>query len=271
MITTATYGPVRVFSLGRTLGPWVPYITHAFQAGRVLIDTGTRYARRELLAAIEGKIDIIINTHHHEDHIGNNHAVQSRHGCAIYAHAAALDAITDTGLILLRPYQHLVWGRPCGSRAMAAGPIIDTGDRVFSVIPCAGHCDDHICLYDARAKVLFTGDMFCGVRNVFLRQDEDFYLQLDSVKHLASLDVDTLFCGLKGAVPDGAAALKAKVQFMEKIRDDVLDLNLKGLGAAAIGAKLLGREGIMRAVTAGHFSKTNLVRSILQQRPTPAA
>lgn len=77
MLEKTAVGPVTVYRTGRSMGDYVPYYVHAFLVRDVLIDTSCAWVRTELLSALEGEtISKIINTHHHEDHTGNNLAVQ---------------------------------------------------------------------------------------------------------------------------------------------------------------------------------------------------
>ena len=111
--------------------------------------------------------------------------------------------------------------------------------------------------------MLFAGDIFCGKRVVYFRADEDFTLTLQSLKRLAALDIRTIYCGLKGVVEDGSKALKEKIRGMEELRDRALELHQKGLSPREIRRRLLGLEDKMYAITGGHFSKQNVIDSIL--------
>jgi hypothetical protein len=86
---------------------------------------------------------------------------------------------------------------------------------------------------------------------------------LESLKRLAALDVRTIFCGLKGVVEDGGKALKEKIRGMEELRDRALELHQKGLSPREIRRRLLGLEDKMYTITGGHFSKQNVIDSIL--------
>jgi hypothetical protein len=78
-----------------------------------------------------------------------------------------------------------------------------------------------------------------------------------------ALDVRTIYCGLKGVVEDGAKALKEKIRGMEELRDKALELRQKGLSPREIRRRLLGLEDKMYCITSGHFSKQNVIDSIL--------
>lgn len=264
MIRIRKFGEVTDFCMGRTIGPVVPYAVHAFLMGDTLIDTGTVYAHTELFEALKGsRISRIINTHHHEDHIGNNRALHDTFGASIHAHEKALPFLADPKTIRLKIYQHVVWGLPEKAEASALGSRITSGDRILDVIHTPGHSPDHVCLYDPDTGWLFTGDIFCGRIVRYLRRDEDFKQILSSLKSLSKLDVTTVFCSLKGVVEDGKAALEAKIRFMEKLAAQVSELSQKGYPPRKIRRKLLGCEDAMYYLSTAHFSKDHVIKSIL--------
>ncbi|HQG32670.1 MAG TPA: MBL fold metallo-hydrolase [Deltaproteobacteria bacterium] len=264
MIRVRKYGEVTDFCMGRTIGPVVPYAVHAFLIGDTLIDTGTVYAQEEFLDALKGSsLSTIINTHHHEDHIGNNLALHNAFGASIHAHEKALPFLADPKAIGLKAYQRIVWGLPEKSQGQALDSRISCAGRTFDVIYTPGHSPDHVCLFNPDTGWLFTGDIFCGRTVRYLRRDEDFSLTLSSLKRLAELDVTTLFCSLKGIVEDGKAALEAKISFMERLAAEVLELKESGYPPCRIRRKILGREDAMYYLSTAHFSKEHVIESIL--------
>ncbi|HPV50260.1 MAG TPA: MBL fold metallo-hydrolase [Smithellaceae bacterium] len=264
MLKTSAYEDVTTYKMGRSIGKYVPYFVHAFLVEDTLIDTGTVFAGAEFLDALKGReIKQIINTHDHEDHTGNNHLIQKKYGARIFAHRDSLPNIENPRRLKLRFYQKWVWGYPKGSAAATIGDTFYIGKQLFNVIPCAGHSAGHICLYEPDRKWLFTGDMFCGIRNIYLRRDENFHQILSSLENLSKLKIDTIFCSLKGAVTDGGNALSEKIKYMKNLRDKVLGLHQAGKTAVQIRNKLLGREDMMFFITGGHFSKQFLINNIL--------
>jgi ribonuclease/clavin/mitogillin len=267
MLKTKHFGEVISYCMGRSIGSYVPYAVHAFQVGDTLIDTGTIHAQREFAQALEGTpVATIINTHHHEDHIGNNHFFQSRFNTTIYAPRDALGYLEHPHDIGLHFYQRFVWDWPEPSQGHPLEERIACAGHTFEVIPAPGHCPDHICLLEPESGWLFTGDIFCGKIVRYLRADEDFHTILSSLKKLAGLDFSTLFCCLKGAVQDGKAELLGKIGYMEELLGNVMNLHTRGLSPKEIRRKLLGKEDAMFYMTGGHFAKQHVIDSILAQK-----
>jgi glyoxylase-like metal-dependent hydrolase (beta-lactamase superfamily II) len=266
MIRVRAWRGVTGFLMGRSMVHYVPYMVHAFLVGDTLIDTGAFHARREFMDALAGRrVGMVVNTHCHEDHIGNNAPIRRAFGAAAYAREEALPFIADPVRLGLRLYQRVVWGCPDPSRAAPLGDSIGLSHSVFRVIHTPGHSPDHVCLLEPNEGWLFTGDLFCGRAIRYLRRDEDFPLILSSLKQLFLLDFSTIFCGLKGRVENGRQALGAKIGFMEELQARVMDLRRKGCPPREIRMRILGREGAMHCLSAAHFSKQHVIDSILAQ------
>jgi len=106
--------------------------------------------------------------------------------------------------------------------------------------------------------------MFCGIKNIYQRSDEHFNEMLESLKSISKLDIDAIFCGLKGALPDGNRVLNRKIEHMEKLKGETEKLYKKGVSPKKIKRKLLGFEDMMFYISGGHFSKQNLIDSIIK-------
>lgn len=266
MLKIEEAGPVTIFRMGRSFGGFTVYSVAAFLLSDILIDSGTMYIGREFLLALKGKeIRILVNTHHHEDHIGNNSRIQDEFDAALIAHAETLPYLENPKKLGLQFYQRFVWGLPPASFGNAVAAEIKSTEYDLQVISTPGHTPDHICLFVEKEGWLFSGDIYCGRRFKYLRKDEDFPKILESLKLLSQLDFDTIFCSLKGKVKDGKSALTRKIAFMEELKAKALDLHQKGLSSKKIRLRLLGREDTMALITRGHYSKQNTIDSILSE------
>jgi len=83
-----------------------------------------------------------------------------------------------------------------------------------------------------------------------------------------TLDFDALFCSHAGVVTDGKAALRRKMDYWENVQGRARDLLRAGQPLKVIRDQVLGPEGWMTTFTGGHFSKLNLLRSLVNESAT---
>jgi hydroxyacylglutathione hydrolase len=163
-------------------------------------------------AAIEaagGRLDLILLTHHHADHVGGTDAVRARYGASVVG--AAADA-------------HRL---PKLDRAVREGDTVGLGNAVGSVIDTPGHTLGHIAFHFPDGPALFCGDTLfslgCG------RLIEGTAAQMfASLKKLAALPPDTLvYCGheytesnarFAVTAEPGNAALQARAAEVGRLR-----------------------------------------------------
>ena len=267
MIKTQRYGDITQFIMGRIMGGQLVYSMACYYVDGLLIDTGPVHVADEIEEAFaDYTVDIIINTHHHEDHIGNNIVFQQKLGVReTFAHQLAVPLIKNPSLWIsrLRPYQHMAWGEPPASEAIPLEGIITTGQHEFHIIHTPGHSPDHICIFEPRQKWLFSGDLFVRERVPTLRSDEDVTTMLSSLHKILEYDFSTLFCSSGMVVTDGREAVRRKIIYWEDLQGKVRELYQQGLEPDEIRAKLLGKETILYEPTAGDFGKINLVMSFI--------
>ena len=257
-------GAVIKFRLARSLPGRQPYFTAAYWVDGLLIDSGPAHTARQLTAALKGwRVDQIVNTHSHEDHIGANASLQEMFRCPILAHPDALPILENPRLQRLQPYRLLFWGRPRPSQGRPIGDQVETEHYRFQVIPTPGHSPDHICLFAAEQGWLFSGDAYIGGEDRALRAGYDIWDIIESLKKLAELPVSTIFSGSGSVRNQGVAPLEAKIAYLEQLGDQIQALHKQGLSPRRIRRRLFGREPAIAYFTLGHFSALNLIRSFL--------
>ena len=268
MIERQDFGEVVKLKMSRDVPGPIRYHTSCYWVDGLLIDTGCAHCSREFgRATADLPLSQVVNTHCHEDHIGNNRQCQDR-GATLYAHALALPYLAAPRALKLHPYRHIFWGTPRPSMAATIGETVATEHHEFQVIPTPGHSPDHIALYEPRMGWLFTGDAYVGGRDRALRAGFNIHQIIDSLKKLAELPAGRLFPASGSVVPNPAAALASKIAYLEETRQKVRTLHAQGRSASQIRDALFGREMAIAYVTLGDFSGLNLVRSYLAE---PAA
>jgi glyoxylase-like metal-dependent hydrolase (beta-lactamase superfamily II) len=269
MLKTTAYGPVTRFDLARTIAGRGRYWTTAYLVDGLLIDTGCAHTAREFVAALKDTpLTKIVNTHSHEDHIGANGLFQHQRGdLAILAHPLAIPVLVDPrGQQPLQPYRKVLWGWPEPSQAnpLSDGAWLETEHFRFQVIYTPGHSPDHLCLYEPEQGWLFTGDLFVGGRERALRDDNEIWQIVDSLKQMAALPSRLMFPGSARVRENPREEFASKIDYLQALGDNVLELHQKGQSVDAIVRALCGKPMFIELITFGTFSRRHLVLSYLR-------
>jgi len=242
---------------------------HAFFVDGLLIDTGLVHGRDRFLRLCDTfHPETIVNTHYHEDHTGNNYWITKKYGLIPLAHPKT-SSYLQTPSQWVPFYRRVVWGCPHPSETGEVDSEIQIGRFRFIVIPTPGHSDDHICLYEPNEGWLFSGDLFIGEQLRYLRDDEDIYSTIDSLKRIASLHLETMFCSFSGFIHRPKDAIHQKIDYLENLKNDIEKGLQQGLSPQEIRRKLLGEGDRYRYLTAGQISKQNLINAFLRNPPLP--
>jgi len=163
---------------------------NSFVYGNVLVDAGVLPMAVEPYA---GGIETIVITHAHYDHIAHVKEIARLCGdAAVCIHEADAPGLVDDARSLSMHF---------GARSPGVVPdvVLHDGDRIgdLLVIHTPGHTPGGICLHDAEARVLFSGDtVFTG--GSFGRYDfpgGDRAALKASIERLNALDVEALYPG----------------------------------------------------------------------------
>ena len=123
------------------------------------------------------KLDFILNTHHHFDHVGGNTELKKKYGSRVLGFENDKKRIPAIDILL------------------KDGQEFKIGNLNFKTIFIPGHTSGHIAFYFEKEKVVFTGDTLfsLGCGRVF----EGTYQQMfDSLNKIKRLPEDTkIYCG----------------------------------------------------------------------------
>jgi hydroxyacylglutathione hydrolase len=131
----------------------------------VLVDAGygSDLARTEGLLAERGigpaDLSLVVNTHHHSDHVGGNAGLQGRHGAPVAAHRWEAEMVNRrdpeacSARWLDQPVEPYRVDVP-----LSDGDEIDAGGVRLEVLHTPGHTLGHVSLWEPEERVLILGD-----------------------------------------------------------------------------------------------------------------
>jgi glyoxylase-like metal-dependent hydrolase (beta-lactamase superfamily II) len=130
-----------------------------------LVDCGTGGFGKEAIKDIKDglkkkKLDIILLTHEHYDHVGGIKGIKEEFGGEIFAHPYTAKALEKgknlvTGAIMFGKLQKKIKG----VKSLEEGEVIDLGDDKLEVLYTPGHSKGSISFYNREENALFPGDV----------------------------------------------------------------------------------------------------------------
>ena len=143
-------------------------------ATAIVVDPGDAAPVAAQLSRTGQKLDAILVTHHHGDHVGGVQTLRDAHGARVYGPANE----TIPGL----------------THPLAGGERLTLLDTTFDVLSVPGHTRGHLAYHAADQSALFCGDTLfaCGCGRVF---EETPARMFESLTRLAALPDDTrIYC-----------------------------------------------------------------------------
>ena len=195
------------------------FVVHDADSGETMVvDTPEAGPIRDVLDAEGWGLDMIVNTHHHADHVAANLELKEAFGARVLGPAAEAAAI------------------PGIDRRLKDGDGFSLGAHDFDVIAVPGHTMGHLAYYICDRKVVFTGDTLfsLGCGRIFEGDAETMWHSLDLLRHLPG---DTLlYCGHEYTLNNGEFALTVEpgnAALRERV-DEVRELMREGRPAIPV-------------------------------------
>jgi glyoxylase-like metal-dependent hydrolase (beta-lactamase superfamily II) len=259
---------IKGFKLGWSLaGPPLMKV-YFYLFDHIMIDTGQSHMEREALAiARENQVDYIFLTHHHEDHSGNAAMIRKELGAKVFGHELTVEKLKNPYPIL--PYQKYIWGKTTPVKVSPFMETIETSLGEMVPIHTPGHARDQVVYFLPEKGIVFSGDLYLGDRIRYFRSDEDMGTQIASLGKVLKLDFNTLLCGHNPRPIKGRQHIRNKLDFLEDLYGNIIQLWKKGMTEQeifkALGLKLGIKEDYMiKYFCFGNVSMINGVRSAIR-------
>jgi len=228
MIQAVKHGDVLQIKMSRYPDFRPPRVVSAYLLDGIMIDTGPACTAVELADFLQDRgVELAVNTHHHEDHVGANKLLQENHGTEIFAHRIAVDLIRERPL--LSAPQEETWGYPVPSEVKPVLNSIDAPSYSFEVIYSPGHVVGHICLFEKENGWMFSGDAYITSKPVVCRIIEDQWQLIEDLRRMRDLQHDALFTGPAGVILKPGEKLSSAINYLEDLGGKITQLYNKGM------------------------------------------
>ena len=150
------------------------------------------------------KLDFILNTHHHNDHVGGNIDLKKKYNSKIIC--SSYDEKKIPGVDIKK----------------SDGDQFSLGETDFKIIHIPGHTLGHIAFYSEQANVIFTGDTLfsLGCGRIFEGTFEQMFESLEKIKNLPKNTM--MYCGHEYTEKNGQFCIsidKENVKLGNRIED----------------------------------------------------
>ena len=153
------------------------YLIFEKETGTVSIVDPSEYDACDKIIKKYKKLDYILNTHHHTDHVDGNLELKKKYNSKIIGFNLDKDRIPGIDILLKDSQKKRI------------------GNLEFKVIFIPGHTKGHIAFYFEKNNVVFTGDTLfsLGCGRIFEGSHKDMFQSLNKLKKLPAQT--KVYCG----------------------------------------------------------------------------
>ena len=154
------------------------------------------------------KLDFILNTHHHHDHIGGNIDLKKKYNSKIIC--STFDQKRIPGVDIKK----------------SDGDQFSLGETDFKIIYIPGHTLGHIAFYSQKNNLVFTGDTLfsLGCGRIFEGTFEQMFKSLEKIKNLPKNTM--MYCGHEYTKKNGQFCISIDGE-NEKLQDRIKNVDNK--------------------------------------------
>ncbi len=254
---TDRHGPERITTGKRIHG--ISVTVHCYRVGRVLVDAGPPNQVEPLVDHLAGRIDDVLITHHHPDHVGAAAALHDQ-GATVWAHEDGLYPLWNPPEISQRTRE--LWGAPDRVDADCLEASMSLDGREVEILETPGHSEDHVAIHLPEEGWVFTGDVYIGPR-VALAPSEDLDQLLASYQAICDISPEQMFPAHGAAVQDPAKTLTKTIDHFQELRDRAWQHHDDGMGPDEIASEMFGDQG---RFAQGRFTYRNMIDELLAHR-----
>jgi len=266
MIHVEQQGSVLAIRMSRSFFGRPFWWTTAYWVDGLLIDTGPRFAARQLCQALQKlPVEQIVLTHAHENQIGGLTTLMAQYPQAkVYASRRTVPLLQNPPIASLQPYRRWLWGKPqpwLGKITVTdeVADRIETNGYTFRVIEVPGHTADHIALFEPTQRWLFSGDIYLHGHDDAWTAEADLFGVICSLRTLASLHPERLFASDGRISRTPLPELHGKIGLLIQRAHEVAQLDALGLTPEEMVLKLFQKEPPIYFWTMGHYSALHLI------------
>jgi glyoxylase-like metal-dependent hydrolase (beta-lactamase superfamily II) len=237
--------------------------------GTVLVDSGYVTRAPQTLALLDEqlrgqRVDLLVNTHCHSDHMGGNAAVRGRYGCHTLVpegEAPLIRAWNEEALWLAYTDQQAQ--RFDFEGELRAGETHRWGDLDWRMIAAPGHDPGALVFYCEEQRILISGDALWERGFGIVMPDapgglDDAQRTLESI---AALDVDLVIPGHGQPFTEVDAALERSFGRIRALREDPIR-QVRSVLKAILSFTLLDRGALPLAGLPEYFASVALYRDL---------